>query len=156
MVKLYNESAAQLGLEPQKMRATQGDLMEPSGPAIYAADFRGFDLAVMCMALHHVPDPLAMLRGLVRMLRPGGKVVIIDWTLDPDQDDGTDVVSPQYSSEYPLAYDGFNKQQMTRLFKEAGCPVNDYQVHPQPSHVPPMSNPWRHLFIAKGEMGSGQ
>lgn len=152
MVKLYNENAAQLGLESQKMRAIQGDLMEPKGSAIGGEDFRDFDLAVMSMALHHVPDPLAMLRGLVRMLRPGGRVVIIDWTLDSDQDDGTDVVSPQYSSKYPVAYDGFNRQQMARLFKEAGCLVNEYQVHPEPSHCPPMSNPWRHLFFAKGEI----
>jgi SAM-dependent methyltransferase len=152
MVKLYSENAAQLDLEPQKMRAIQGDLMEPGSTAIDTDDFRDFDLAVMCMALHHVPDPLAMIRGLVRMLRPGGKVVIIDWTLDPDQDDGTDVVSPQYSSQYPVAYHGFNQPQMTRLFNEAGCPVTDYQIHPETSHVPAMSNPWRHLFFAKGEM----
>lgn len=152
MVELFNENAAQLGLEPQKMRAVQGDLLEPNDTAMDNDEFRDFDLIVMCMALHHVPDPLAMLRGLVRLLKPGGRVVIIDWTLNSDQDDGTDVVSPQYSSEFPVAYHGFNRQQMERLFKEAGCPINDYQVNPEPSYCPPMSNPWRHLFFAKGEV----
>ncbi len=151
-MKLYNETSAQLNLEPQRMRAVQGDLMDSNGPAFQDEDFRDFDLAVMSMALHHVPDPLAMLRALVRLLKPGGRVVIIDWTLDTAQDDGTDVVTPQYSTQYPVAYHGFNQQQMAKLFKEAGCVASDYQVHPEPSHCPPMSNPWRHLFFAKGEI----
>ena len=138
MVELYNKEAAQLNLEPQKMRAIQGDLMEPSSPALDTDEFREFDLAVMCGALHHVSDPLTMLRCLVRRLRPGGRVVIIDGTLDSDQDDGTDVVSPHHSSKYPVAFDGFNKQQMTRLFMEAGCPLTDYQVHPESYYCPPM------------------
>jgi ArsR family transcriptional regulator len=36
------------------------------------------DLALMSQALHHAPDPAAALREAVRILRPGGRVLVLD------------------------------------------------------------------------------
>ncbi len=40
-----------------------------------------YDLAYFQYALHHLPDPPAALRAAWASLRPGGKVVVLDWAL---------------------------------------------------------------------------
>ncbi|MGQ0732470.1 MAG: ArsR/SmtB family transcription factor [Acidobacteriota bacterium] len=36
------------------------------------------DLALLCQALHHAPDPAHALQEAVRVVRPGGKVLVLD------------------------------------------------------------------------------
>lgn len=43
-----------------------------------AAELGSFDLAHTRFLLEHVPDPLAVVREMVRAVRPGGRVVLVD------------------------------------------------------------------------------
>lgn len=43
-----------------------------------------FDLAVCRLALHQVADPAAMVKEMVRVTRPGGRVVLTDMITDDD------------------------------------------------------------------------
>jgi len=41
-------------------------------------DDRELDAAIICLVLHHVPEPAAVLREAARAVRPGGRVLLID------------------------------------------------------------------------------
>src|SRR5438445_5362421 len=53
----------------------QGDAI---GPPLADAEWGTFDLAHTRFLLEHLPDPLAAVRGMVRAVRPGGRVVLQD------------------------------------------------------------------------------
>lgn len=52
----------------------QGDLLRPPFPT--AAAGGGFDIVYSIGVLHHLPDPAAGFRSLVRFVRPGGAIVV--------------------------------------------------------------------------------
>ena len=41
-----------------------------------------FDVVVSCNMFHYVTHPVAAIRGMQRVLRPGGQIVITDWCDD--------------------------------------------------------------------------
>ncbi len=46
-----------------------------------------YDLAYFQYALHHLPDPAAALRVAWASLRPGGRVIVLDWALPSTTDE---------------------------------------------------------------------
>jgi SAM-dependent methyltransferase len=52
----------------------QGDLLRP--PLRTAAEGGGFDLVYSIGVLHHLPDPRAGFRSLLRFVRPGGTIAV--------------------------------------------------------------------------------
>jgi SAM-dependent methyltransferase len=62
-------------LEPfDSAEVVQGDLLRP--PFRTAAEGGGFDFVYSIGVLHHLPDPLAGFRSLLRFVRPGGTIAV--------------------------------------------------------------------------------
>jgi SAM-dependent methyltransferase len=66
---------ARLAGEARAVEWRAGDVLDPP---LGAGELGTFDLAHARFILEHVPDPLAVVRHMVRAVRPGGRVVLAD------------------------------------------------------------------------------
>ena len=170
MVDRYNADAREAGVSEEKMYAVRGDLMDASGGPLEGQGFFNFDLIIMSMALHHIDDPRRMVAELVGRLKPGGRVVIIDWLPSDEKvthnHGGSSREEPSshaagsgaahhhehtpHPGAHTVSVDGFSNEQMQSMFKEAGCSSSDFVLAESPSQVPPDPKGQKHLFFAKG------
>jgi ArsR family transcriptional regulator len=99
-------------------------------------DDRTLHAATLCLVLHHVPEPPAVLREALRVLRPGGRLLVIDM-LEHDR--------REYQQQMGHAWLGFAPAQMTSWLEAAGC--EQVRVRPIPP-APQVTGPA--LFAASG------
>ena len=69
------------------------------------------DAAVMALVLHHVPDPALALQEAARVLRPGGRVLVIDM-LPHDRE--------EWAAQMGHVWLGFGEEVMTQHLSAAG------------------------------------
>jgi ubiquinone/menaquinone biosynthesis C-methylase UbiE len=74
------------------------------------------DAVIANMYLHHAPDPIAAIQEMVRLLKPGGRLLISDLDLHPHT-----WLQEEMADEWP----GFARDQVMAWFKTAGL-VNSY------------------------------
>ncbi len=74
-------------------------------------DHAGFDAAVMQMVLHHAEDPAAALAEAARVLRPGGRLMVVDL----DRHDDAEAVR-RLAHRWP----GFTDAEVAALLRGAG------------------------------------
>lgn len=98
---------------------------------------RSLDLAVVSLVLHYIVDPPAVLAEVRRVLRPGGKVLVVEMRA---HDRGA-----EFAEEMGHVWPGFESARMMGWLEEAGFEA----VHAAP--LPP--DPEAHgplLFVARG------
>jgi len=76
----------------------------------------GFDLVLLHMVLHHAEDPSAALAEAARVLRPGGRIVVVD--LGPHQ-------NAEALQRLAHRWPGFDDAAMRRLLSGAGLAPTD-------------------------------
>ena len=77
MVRYMGERAAKEGLS--NVVPVQGEAADPKLP-------EAVDIAFMCDVYHHIEDRQGYFRKLAAQLRPGGRVVIVDFKKDAPED----------------------------------------------------------------------
>ena len=121
------------------MSALHGDLYHPS-PEMSEPEWRDFDLAVISMALHHVKDPIDMLRRLKERLRPGGMLVVVEFL---GKEEGSSVVGKEYDADKMVEvpgnqkiWPGFTTGNLEGNLKTAGFGGFDVRVLEEPARIP--------------------
>jgi len=74
-------------------------------------DDRSLDAAVVALVLHHVPDPARVLAEAARVLKPGGRLLVVDM-LPHDRE--------EYRRQMGHVWLGFSEDQVTRWLEAAG------------------------------------
>ncbi|MEW5985948.1 MAG: methyltransferase domain-containing protein [Chloroflexota bacterium] len=107
----FDESQAMLEVARQKLAAySHVELREAEGERLPAAE-ASFDAVFANMYLHHAPHPPAAIAEMVRLLKPGGKLVITD--LDThDQGWMREAMADRWL--------GFDRQEVQRWYEAAG------------------------------------
>jgi len=69
------------------------------------------DAATLMLVLHHVPEPERALAEVARVLKPGGRAIVVDM-LPHDRD--------SYRQQMGHVWLGFSDEHVRRLFQESG------------------------------------
>ncbi|KAI5795700.1 S-adenosyl-L-methionine-dependent methyltransferase [Geopyxis carbonaria] len=149
MLTEYTAAAESADIPNAAARFTtvHGDLMAaPAADAIPSLTGL-FDMAVICMALHHISDAPRSLARLAAQLRPGGVLLVIDWVTEEedrlDQMDGP--------AAHTIAHHSFSKKQMAEAFETAGCAEGfAFMELPEKSEVPRAKGGVMQMFFARG------
>ena len=151
------------GEDHSQMYAIQGDLSKPSSD-LDQADWSGFDVAVISMALHHVFEPIQMLSQLRERLRPGGVLTVVEMYEDDDQENvtGSDNLNREDMIEVhggQKIWAGFSPRGLIDLLEKAGFTATDVKKPDLSFRIPdglggPHSGRVKKLMFAKGINGA--
>jgi len=100
-------------LQAARRRLQDDDVVDlrPGSLEAMPIDDRQLDMAVMALVLHHLPDPGRVLAECARVLKPGGRALIIDM-LPHDR--------AEYQQQMGHVWLGFPERQMRKLLTAAG------------------------------------
>jgi ArsR family transcriptional regulator len=74
-------------------------------------DDNALDAATMMLVLHHLPSPAAAMAEAARVLRPGGRLLIVDMAPHDRE---------EYRSQMGHVWLGFSDEQIGRMLRQAG------------------------------------
>jgi SAM-dependent methyltransferase len=153
MVAEYNKWAEGEGFSRTKAHALQLDLLaepQPTDP-----ELSDFDVAAVCMALHHVADPPGLLCRLSKTLRPGGVCVVFDRVFQDERPElRADLPEEAKKVLQTINKHGFTEDDMRQYLQGAGMGKNfEYVVIERPFKVTLYGHDMELKgFIARGEV----
>ena len=109
--------------ERSRVEFRRGDVQDPP---IAPGEWGRFDLAHARFILEHVPDPLAVVKHMVRAVKPGGRIVLVDddheiLRLWPDPPGFADVWRAYMRTYDRLGNDPFIGRRLVELLHRAGA-----------------------------------
>lgn len=110
-VVAIDDSSAMLGAARKRLRGVANVELKRGRLESLPIEDATLDAAALTLVLHHLPDPAQALREVARVLRPGGRVLIVDM-LPHDREN--------YRQQMGHVWLGFSEAQMSQYLSEAG------------------------------------
>jgi SAM-dependent methyltransferase len=145
-VQKYNQLAHDQNLSPDVVRAIQGDIRSPDSE-MSTEDFSGFNAIVISMALHHIDDPKSLLSHLYGRLRPGGHLLVVDWTPEHYGIEGSVANHP---AVHTTGVYGFDKEAIVEMMSAVGLQDVEFSLAPERSSMGKEIGGERQMFFARG------
>lgn len=110
-VYLLDGSADMLAVAQQNLKEYDNLVFEQADGLSLPLPDQSLDAVFANMYLHHMPEPLEAIQEMVRLLRPGGRLVITDMDAHPYE---------WMKTEMADVWQGFERDQIRLWFQEAG------------------------------------
>jgi arsenite methyltransferase len=110
-VYMLDASPAMLEAARENLREFNNIVFQEADGSALPLPEASLDVVFANMYLHHCPDPLAAIREMARVLRPGGRLVITD--LDAH-------AYPWLKTEMADVWQGFDRAQIREWYRQAG------------------------------------
>jgi 2-polyprenyl-3-methyl-5-hydroxy-6-metoxy-1,4-benzoquinol methylase len=110
----YAPAAVEWGRRYAERKGVQGIEWDVADIQAIPQPADSFDFVISCETIEHVPDPQRAVSELVRILKPGGQLLL---------------TTPNYFSVLGL-YRGYLRL-LGRPFSEGGQPINNLMLHPR-------------------------
>lgn len=105
------------------------------------------------MALHHVVDPILLLRRLRERMRKGGVIVVVEWLRDDVERGGEgekyEEAKMKKLEHGPKIWPGFSEKGIEDDFKAAGCEAIEVKVFSVDIEAPESMLGFDRIIIAK-------
>lgn len=119
MVATYNQRARDAGISPEKMSARTGNLVADNVPEdLQGPEYHNFDIVIISMALHHLPDPQLAIKRLAARLQKGGVLWIVDMLEEENAEREHKQIDPE--SAVTVHKHGFGVDEMKGMIWNAG------------------------------------
>lgn len=133
----FVDRVAVIDRSPEMLAAARRRLSATDNVSFHAAELEtlplpseSIDLAVLSLVLHHVAEPDVALHEVRRVLRPGGRLIVVDMR----EHDRVDL-----GEEMGHLWPGFDGQSMTRWLDDAGLiPSTWVPLRPDPAGRGPL------------------
>ena len=110
-VYVFDGSPAMLDVARTNLAHFANIIYQPADGLSLPLPDDSLDAVFANMYLHHCPDPLAAIREMVRILRPGGRLVLTDLDAHPYE---------WLKTEMADVWQGFEREQMRAWLRDAG------------------------------------
>jgi ubiquinone/menaquinone biosynthesis C-methylase UbiE len=138
-----DESAAMLQAAKKRLHGIDNIDLRRGELETLPIDDQRLDAATLMLVLHHVPEPLRALADVARVLKPGGRLLVVDM-LPHDRE--------SYRQQMGHVWLGFSEDHINRILGESG--FGDVRVVPL-SPDPKAKGPGLFVATARRDAGHG-
>ena len=121
-VVAVDESAAMLNAARKRLQAFPNVTVRHGDLAELPLEDQSLDAALLCLVLHYTADPEAIIREVTRVLKPDGRLLIVDM-MPHDRDEMTQRMGH--------VWQGFSRDDVARWVQHTG--LGAFRYHPLPA-----------------------